>query len=140
MTTTLAPTQPGLDITRSAARAMACVRSRIALLLMVFKVWHVGADDHPARHLFLVLGGLWGRFAPPRSAKDPPPTERAMARANRADSPNPPPPRKGRLATAADRSPAGATYRLIDVSPATRRACVGARTGSVSILGMKCLP
>ena len=97
MTTTLAPTQPRVRYhpIRGAVYGL-LFGLGLALLLMVFKVLALSVPMIIVLGiLFLVLGGLWGRFAPPRAAKDPPPTERAVARANLADSPNPPPPPQG---------------------------------------------
>jgi hypothetical protein len=48
----------------------------LALLLMVFKVLALSVPLILVLGVvFMVLGGLWGRFAPPRGAPDPAPPQ-----------------------------------------------------------------
>ena len=76
MTTTLAATKPTVRYhpIRGAIYGL-LFGLGLALLLMVFKVLALSVPVIIVLGLlFLVLGGLWGRFAPPRGAKNPPPT------------------------------------------------------------------
>ena len=69
----------------------------LALLLMVFKVLALSVPVIVVLSIvFAVLGGLWGRFAPPRAAKDQRPTtivepEMASATATAPATPTPAP-------------------------------------------------
>lgn len=68
----------------------------LALLLMVFKVLALSVPLIIVLGLlFLVLGGVWGRFAPPRATKEPPPARPTVTGAPRtttAEAPTPPQP------------------------------------------------
>ena len=75
MTTTLTSAQPTVRYhpIRGAAYGL-LFGLGLALLLMVFKVLALSLPLIVALGVvFLVLGGVWGRFAPPREIKDPSP-------------------------------------------------------------------
>ncbi|HUP75782.1 MAG TPA: hypothetical protein VM282_22295 [Acidimicrobiales bacterium] len=75
MTTTLAATQPTVRYhpIRGAVYGL-LFGLGLALVLMVFKVLALSVPIMIVLGLvFSVLGGVWGRFAPPRGAKTPPP-------------------------------------------------------------------
>ena len=62
----------------------------LALLLMVFKVLALSVPLILVLGVvFMVLGGLWGRFAPPRRAETPPPASQPAKAATPAAAPNP---------------------------------------------------
>ena len=79
MTTTLSATKPTVRYhpVRGAIYGL-LVGLGLALLLMVFKVLALSVPLIIVLGLvFLVLGGVWGRFAPPRGAKNAPPARSA---------------------------------------------------------------
>jgi hypothetical protein len=64
----------------------------LALVLMVFKVLALSVPMILILGvLFLVLGAVWGRFAPPRAPKGAPPGPRVMVEARPAPPPPAPP-------------------------------------------------
>jgi hypothetical protein len=76
MTTTIAPTKPTVQYhpIRGAIYGL-FFGLGLALLLMVFKVLALSVPLIIVLGVvFLVLGGVWGRFAPARAPKEPPPT------------------------------------------------------------------
>ena len=75
MTTTIAATKPTVRYhpIRGAVYGL-FFGLGLALLLMVFKVLGLSVPLMIVLGLvFLVLGAVWGRFAPPRATKEPPP-------------------------------------------------------------------
>jgi hypothetical protein len=75
MTTTLTPANPTVHYhpIRGAVYGL-LFGLGLSLLLMVFKVLALSVPLIIVLGIvFAVLGGLWGRFAPPRAAKDSPP-------------------------------------------------------------------
>lgn len=94
MTTTLAATQPTVRYhpIRGAAYGL-FFGLGLALVLMVFKVLALSVPMlFVLALLFLVLGGVWGRFAPPRAAKNPPPARSTITgtpRTTTLDAPTP---------------------------------------------------
>ena len=85
MTTTIAATKPTVRYhpIRGAVYGL-FFGLGLALLLMVFKVLGLSVPLMIVLGLvFLVLGGVWGRFAPPRATKDPPPTRPTITGAPR---------------------------------------------------------
>jgi hypothetical protein len=75
MTTTIAATKPTVRYhpIRGAVYGL-FFGLGLALLLMVFKVLALSVPLIIVLGLvFLILGGVWGRFAPPRPTKEPPP-------------------------------------------------------------------
>jgi hypothetical protein len=99
MTTTLAASKPTVRYhpIRGAVYGL-LFGLGLALVLMVFKVLALSVPMMIVLGLlFLVLGGVWGRFAPPRRAKNPPPAERTtitgapqMTTAAPTEAPTPP--------------------------------------------------
>jgi hypothetical protein len=94
MTTTIAATKPTVRYhpIRGAVYGL-FFGLGLALLLMVFKVLALSVPLIIVLGvLFLVLGGVWGRFAPPRATKDPPPARPTITGAPRtttAETPTP---------------------------------------------------
>ena len=85
MTTTIAATKPTVRYhpIRGAIYGL-FFGLGLALLLMVFKVLALSVPLIIVLGLlFLVLGGVWGRFAPPRATKDPPPARPTITSAPR---------------------------------------------------------
>ena len=97
MTTTIAATKPTVRYhpIRGAIYGL-FFGLGLALLLMVFKVLALSVPlIIVLGFVFLVLGGVWGRFAPPRATKDPPPARPTITGAPRTttvETPTPPQP------------------------------------------------
>ena len=96
MTTTIAATKPTVRYhpIRGAIYGL-FFGLGLALLLMVFKVLALSVLLIIVLGVvFLVLGGVWGRFAPPRATKDPPPARPTITGAPRTttvETPTPTP-------------------------------------------------
>jgi hypothetical protein len=96
MTTTIAATKPTVRYhpIRGAVYGL-FFGLGLALLLMVFKVLALSVPLIIVFGLvFLILGGVWGRFAPPRPTKEQPPTRPTITgtpRTTAVETPTAPP-------------------------------------------------